>query len=95
MGEDRKENYSKNNAKNKEEGTKNNKEEKETKMVDINARNEEEGNDPVPVQGKTITEQIIEAGEKDIGKRNVQVTTICVEFKLKKTGKHLMQGKCY
>eukprot|EP00957_Ditylum_brightwellii_P163756 12466841-Ditylum_brightwellii.AAC.2 len=80
--EEKNENNKVSNEKNKEEGTRNDEEMKETKTVAISARNEEE--DPVPVHRKTIREQIIEAGEKDIGKRNVQVTTICVEFKLKK-----------
>eukprot|EP00957_Ditylum_brightwellii_P098826 7528851-Ditylum_brightwellii.AAC.1 len=64
---------------------------KETKLVVINARDEKEEDDPIPVHGKTIREQIIKGGEKDIGERNIRVTTVHIEFKLKKTRKRSTQ----
>eukprot|EP00957_Ditylum_brightwellii_P177769 13541297-Ditylum_brightwellii.AAC.1 len=52
--------------------------------MDMNAADDEEEDDPIPMEGKTIREQIMEAGEKDIGQRSVLVTTIRADFKLKK-----------
>eukprot|EP00957_Ditylum_brightwellii_P145128 11053988-Ditylum_brightwellii.AAC.1 len=75
--EDAEENKSKK-EENKQEGSNNDKkEDMETSAgMDVNVEYDEEEGDPIPVEGKTIREQIMEAGEKDMGKRSVLVTTI-------------------
>eukprot|EP00957_Ditylum_brightwellii_P127981 9760120-Ditylum_brightwellii.AAC.1 len=44
-------------------------EEEETVVMEVNTDYKEEEKDPIPVEGKSIRERIIEAGEKDIGAR--------------------------
>eukprot|EP00957_Ditylum_brightwellii_P178592 13604143-Ditylum_brightwellii.AAC.1 len=52
-----------------DEEAKNQEEEEATVVMDVNADDNDEEKDPIPVEGKSIRELIIEEGERDIGER--------------------------
>eukprot|EP00957_Ditylum_brightwellii_P065897 4997172-Ditylum_brightwellii.AAC.1 len=67
-----------------EEEDKYQEEEEEMVVMDVNADYDDEEKDPIPVEGKSIQELVIKAGERDIGARKVLATTVRIEFKVKK-----------